>query len=294
MAVRDAWRLHPVIKSRPMWTYPTIDPVAIAMGPLRVHWYGLMYLVGFLAGWWLGRRRAGRPGSGWTYQDMDDFLFYLVLGVILGGRIGYVLFYAFPQLLRDPWLLFRIWEGGMSFHGGLLGVLLAVAWFARRQGKRFFEVTDFLAPLVPIGLGAGRIGNFINGELWGSVTSVAWGIHLPCARFADKCGTLPGGSAWSPPLHPSQLYEAGLEGAALFLILWAFSARPRPARAVSGLFLVAYGVFRIAVEFVRTPDAQIGYLAFGWVTLGQLLSLPMVLAGLALLYLAYRPLARGA
>jgi phosphatidylglycerol:prolipoprotein diacylglycerol transferase len=271
-----------------MLTYPEIDPVALSLGPLKVHWYGLMYLLGFAAFWLLGRYRASRPGSGWDARMVDDVLFYGVIGVIVGGRLGYMFFYGQGQLLADPLSLLRVWEGGMAFHGGLIGVLVAMWVFARRNGRRFFEVTDFIAPLVPIGLFTGRIGNFINGELWGHTTQVPWGMRLPCGRFPEQCAGLAGAGEWSPPLHPSQLYEAGLEGIALFLIVWTFSSRPRPMMAVSGLFLLGYGVFRFLVELVRMPDAHIGYLAFDWLTMGQLLSLPMVLAGVLLLALAHR------
>jgi phosphatidylglycerol:prolipoprotein diacylglycerol transferase len=271
-----------------MLTYPNIDPIALQLGPLKIHWYGLMYLLGFGAFWWLGRSRARRPGSGWDPRQVDDLLFYGVLGVVLGGRLGYVLFYDLPGLLADPLVLVRVWQGGMSFHGGLLGVLIAMGLYARRYGRQFFAVTDFLAPMVPIGLGAGRIGNFINGELWGAPTDLPWGMRVPCARVPDLCERLGVVGAYSPPVHPSQLYEASLEGLALFLILWTFSSRPRPTMAVSGLFLVCYALFRILAELVRMPDVQLGYLAFGWLTMGQLLSLPMVLAGLVLLALAYR------
>jgi len=273
-----------------MLTYPTIDPVLWSIGPLKIHWYGLMYLVGFLAGWWLGRLRAARPGSGWSLQQVDDLVFYAVLGVVIGGRLGYVFFYGFDHLLRDPWSILRVWEGGMSFHGGLLGVLGAMWLLGRKQRRGFFEITDFIAPLVPIGLGAGRLGNFINAELWGAPTQLPWGMRVPCAEAPDLCsrlGVAPGG-LYSPAVHPNQLYEALLEGLVLFLILWFFSARPRPRRAVSGLFLLCYGSFRFAIEFVRMPDIQLGYLAFGWVTMGQLLSLPMILFGILLLVLAYR------
>jgi phosphatidylglycerol:prolipoprotein diacylglycerol transferase len=269
-----------------MLSYPDIDPVAFALGPVHVHWYGIMYLVGFAAFWALGRYRAARPGSGWTPQMVDDALFYGVIGVIAGGRLGYMLFYGFDQILANPLNLIRVWEGGMSFHGGLVGVLIAMWLFGRRRDLGFFQVTDFIAPLVPVGLLAGRVGNFINGELWGRATHAPWGVRLPCERFPAQC---PEATAqWSPALHPSQLYEAALEGAALFLILWLFSARPRPTMAVSGLFLLGYGAFRFLVELVRVPDAHLGYLAFGWLTMGQLLSLPMVLAGALLLALAYR------
>jgi len=272
-----------------MLTYPDIDPVALALGPLRIHWYGLMYLVAFASFWALGRYRAARPGSGWDARMVDDVLFYGVIGTVLGGRLGYMLFYGGDQLAADPLSLLRIWEGGMAFHGGLIGVLIALWVFGRRHRMPFFRVTDFVAPLVPLGLFAGRIGNFINGELWGKLTDAPWGMRLPCARFPQECASLPADAVWSLPLHPSQLYQAALEGLALFVILWLFSSRPRPTMAISGAFLLGYGVFRSAVELVRRPDAHIGYLAFDWVTLGQVLSLPLVIAGAALLYLAYRP-----
>jgi phosphatidylglycerol:prolipoprotein diacylglycerol transferase len=270
-----------------MLTYPDIDPIAFSIGPLDVHWYGLTYMVGFIGGWWLGRKRAAAAGSDWTAHEVDELVFYMALGVVLGGRIGYILFYSFGAFLDDPLILFRIKEGGMSFHGGLLGVMLALWFFGRRFKRRFFACTDFLAPLVPIGLGAGRIGNFINGELWGKPGDVPWAMQLSCSDFPRACRDLPMDSLYSPALHPSQLYEAGLEGAVLFFILWFYSAKPRPLMAVSGLFLLCYGLFRFAVEFVRVPDAHIDYLAFGWVTMGQVLTLPMLLGGLVLLTLAY-------
>ncbi|MBN2886046.1 MAG: prolipoprotein diacylglyceryl transferase [Chromatiaceae bacterium] len=272
-----------------MLTYPDIDPIALSLGPLRVHWYGLMYLIGFAAAWGLGRWRAARPGSGWSAEQVDDLVFYGIVGVIAGGRLGYMFFYGFDQILANPLNLFKVWEGGMSFHGGLLGVIIAMALIARRFGMRFFQVADFAAPLVPLGLLAGRIGNFINGELWGQRTTLPWGVSLPCASFPHQCADLPAGALWSPAVHASQLYEAALEGLALFVILWLFSRRPRPVMAVSGLFLLGYGVFRFLVELVRLPDAHIGYLAFGWLTMGQLLTLPMILGGALMLALAYRP-----
>ncbi|GAB0148525.1 prolipoprotein diacylglyceryl transferase [Marichromatium sp. PS1] len=271
-----------------MLTYPDIDPVALALGPLQIHWYGLMYLLGFAAAWGLGRWRAARPGSGWSGVMVDDLIFYGVIGVILGGRLGYMLFYGLDQVAADPLALLRVWEGGMSFHGGLLGVLIATALFARRQGLTFFQATDFLAPLVPLGLLAGRIGNFINGELWGHRTNLPWGVQLPCEQFPRQCLDQPATTLLSPAVHASQLYEALLEGLVLFVVLWLFSSRPRPTMAVSGLFLVGYGAARFSVEFVRLPDAHLGYLAFGWLTMGQLLTLPMILAGALLLALAYR------
>ncbi|MCW8944455.1 MAG: prolipoprotein diacylglyceryl transferase, partial [Sedimenticola sp.] len=234
-----------------MLTYPTIDPVLLSIGPVSIHWYGAMYLVGFVGGWWLGRLRAARPDSGWTAQQVDDLLFYITLGVVLGGRIGYALFYGFAGLVEDPLSLLRIWQGGMSFHGGLIGVLIAMWLFGRRHKKSFFHSTDFIAPLIPIGLGAGRIGNFINGELWGGPGSVPWAMQVSCERFVALCQDklqLPAGTLMTPPLHPNQLYEALLEGVVMFLILWLFSSKPRPVMAVSGLFLICYGVFRFAVE----------------------------------------------
>lgn len=259
-----------------MLTYPQIDPVALELGSLKIHWYGVMYLIAFLAGWALGTWRCKDAFRGWQRRHMDDVLFYVALGIIIGGRLGYVAFYAPGQFLSDPSMLFKVWQGGMSFHGGLLGTMFAMWWFARRRGWAFFKVADFIAPLVPIGLGAGRVGNFINGNLWGKPTDGPWGMVFPSEAAGDVAR------------HPSQLYEAFLEGAVLFIILWWFSRRPRPMMSVSGLFLLGYGVFRFAVEFVRVPDAHIGYLAFDWFTMGHLLTLPMVLGGLALLWLAYR------
>lgn len=259
-----------------MLIHPDFDPVAFRLGPIQVHWYGLMYLCGFITGWGLGRYRAARPGSGWTSQQVDDLLFYIALGVILGGRIGYILFYNFGVFLHDPLVMFRIWQGGMSFHGGLLGVLLAMGLYAHKLNRGFFEVTDFIAPLIPPGLFFGRIGNFINGELWGRVTDVPWAMvfHSPGA------GNL--------PRHPSQIYEAALEGIALFIILWLYSSKPRPTMAVSGLFLLCYGIFRFFIEFFRQPDLHIGFIAFDWLTMGQLLSLPMILLGAVFMAWAYR------
>jgi len=259
-----------------MLEYPAIDPVAISLGPLQIRWYGLSYVAGTLIGWWLLRMRSARHG--WTYEQVADLVFYAVLGAIIGGRLGSALFYNLPYYLDHPLATFKIWQGGMSFHGGLLGVLVAVWLFARFQRRPFFAVTDFLAPVVPVGLFCGRIGNFINGELWGRPTDLPWAMVFP-----DP-------AAGGIPRHPSQLYEAALEGALLFIILWWFSARPRPIMAVSGLFLTGYGLFRFLVEFVRVPDPQLGYLAFGWVTMGQVLSLPMFIFGVLLLYLSYTKL----
>jgi phosphatidylglycerol:prolipoprotein diacylglycerol transferase len=253
-----------------MIAYPDIDPVAFAIGPIKVHWYGLMYVVGFIAGWWLARRRAAMPGSTWKPADVDDLIFFAAIGVIAGGRLGWILFYGFDTLRADPLAIFRVWQGGMSFHGGLIGVMAAVALFARRRGRRVADVFDFTAPLPAVGLCAGRIGNFINGELWGKPTGLPWGMEV-------------GGQV----LHPSQLYEAALEGVVLFMILWWFTAKPRPRLAPTGLFFTLYAIFRISVEFVRVPDADFGYIAFGWLTMGQLLSLPVLAAGVAMLAVAY-------
>jgi len=251
--------------------YPHFNPVIISFGPLAVRWYGLMYLLGFAAGWLLARRRAARPGSTWTPTDVDDLIFFAALGVIAGGRLGWVLFYGLEEVLAEPARIVRVWEGGMSFHGGLIGVLIAVAMFAKRRGRRIADVFDFTAPLPALGLFFGRIGNFINGELWGKPTDVPWAFVVN-----------------GVPLHPSQLYEALLEGLVLFAIIWSFTHKPRPRLAPSGLFLICYGTFRFLVEFVRVPDENRGYLLFGWVTEGQLLSFPMVLVGLYLIVLAYR------
>jgi phosphatidylglycerol:prolipoprotein diacylglycerol transferase len=250
-----------------MLIHPQFDPVAVALGPLAVRWYGLMYLAGFVAFLWLGRRRAAsQPWHRMTARDLDDLLFYGVLGVIAGGRLGQVLFYEPGYYLAHPLEILAVWKGGMSFHGGFLGVLAAMLLFARKRGRTFFEVTDFIAPLVPLGLGAGRIGNFINGELWGRVASpeLPWAMVFPQVDMT--------------PRHPSQLYQAGLEGLALFALLWWFSARQRAVGQVSGIFLAGYGTFRFLAEFFREPDAGI----FGQshlVSMGQWLSLPMIVVG---------------
>lgn len=252
-----------------MFTVPDIDPVAIAIGPLAIRWYGLMYLLGFVGGALLGVYRARKPSSDWTPSLVWDLLYYIALGVVIGGRIGYTLFYQFEYYAGRPWEVLYVWTGGMSFHGGVIGVLVAMALFARRHGKSFLEVGDFAVPLMPPGLFFGRIGNFINQELWGRVTDVPWGVVFPAA------GNL--------PRHPSQLYEAFLEGIVLFVVLWVFSSRPRKAGAVGGLFLVGYALSRFVVEFFREPDAHLGAVAFDWMTMGQLLSLPMFVFGLWLL-----------
>lgn len=250
-----------------MLQYPQIDPVLVALGPLKIHWYGLMYLIGFAGAWWLAKQRAHRLG--WSRDDVSDLIFYGAVGVVLGGRFGYVFFYNFDRFLADPLWLLRVWEGGMSFHGGLLGVIVAMIVFARRMEANLLTVTDFVAPMVPIGLGAGRVGNFIGGELWGRPTDMPWGMVFP---HVDNLAR-----------HPSQLYQFALEGVALFVILNLLD-RTRPARGViSGAFLACYGIFRFMMEFVRQPDAHLGFVAFDWLTMGQLLSLPMILGGLALI-----------
>lgn len=256
-------------------SYP-IDPVALQLGPVQIQWYGLMYLFAFLVAWGLLRFRAVRrpwSGQGWKGEQVNDLLTWGMLGVILGGRLGYMLFYNAETLLSDPLEVIRIWNGGMSFHGGLVGVLLAVFFWSRRQGHTFLEVLDFVAPAVPPGLMFGRFGNFINSELWGRVTDMPWGMVFP---FAGPY-----------PRHPSQLYEAFLEGPLLFVILWIFSAgggeQGRKRGRTAGLFALLYGLFRFAVEFVREPDAHLGFLAFGWLTMGQVLCLPLLVVGLWLL-----------
>lgn len=259
-----------------MLPYPDIDPVAITIGPLAIHWYGMMYLIGFVSAWFLAIKRAkNRPDLHWTNQQIADLVFYCALGVILGARLGYVLFYGLDQALDNPLWIFKVWEGGMSFHGGFLGVLIAFWYSSKRFNKNFFNIADFIAPLVPIGLGAGRIGNFIGGELWGRATDLPWGMIFPKANDGIA-------------RHPSQLYEAFFEGLVLFTILWWFSARPRPRMAVSGVFALGYGFFRFAVEFVREPDGDLGFILFNWLTMGQLLSLPMIIIGILLLIAAYK------
>ncbi len=259
--------------SQNYFVFPQVDPVIFSIGPLGVRWYGLMYLLGFAFALWMANRRADKPGSGWTREQVSDLLFAGFLGVVIGGRVGYVLFYGFDFWLQDPLYIFKVWTGGMSFHGGLLGVITAMLWYARKNQRRFFTVADLISPLVPFGLGAGRIGNFINGELWGRTTNVPWGIVFPHG------GPL--------PRHPSQLYEFALEGVILLLILNWFIRKPRPAGAVSGLFLFGYGSFRFIIEYFREPDAQLGLFA-DFISMGQILSLPMVIAGAVIMLWAYK------
>ncbi|MET0581567.1 MAG: prolipoprotein diacylglyceryl transferase [Pseudoxanthomonas sp.] len=275
-----------------------IDPIALSLGPLKIHWYGLMYLLAFASAWWLGRQRirAGRlPGV--DLNALSDLAFYGMLGVVLGGRIGYILFYSFGAFLDNPLMIFKVWEGGMSFHGGLLGVMAAALWWTRKQKLHFFDTMDFVAPLVPAGLGFGRIGNFIGAELWGKYTQAGWGVIFPSSdpnvlqlglNAAQLQAQYAAGALDKFARHPSQLYQAFLEGLVMFCVLWWFSRKPRPRYAVSGMFALLYGVFRFLVEFVRVPDEGIGYLAFGWLTMGQLLSLPLVALGLFLFWLSRR------
>jgi len=250
-----------------MLVHPQIDPIAFAVGPLAVRWYGLMYLFGFGAGWWLGTHRIRKGVAPVTRAQFDDLLFLAVLGVILGGRLGYVLFYKPAHYLAHPLEILYVWQGGMSFHGGLLGVMLAMVIAARKHRVDYLRLMDFVAPLVPLGIAAGRMGNFINGELWGRVTDVPWGMVFRGAGDA--------------PRHPSQLYQFAGEGLALFFLLWWFSSKPRPRGQVSALFLIGYGTLRFLAEFAREPDSFLGYLTFG-MTMGQWLCLPMVLGGIAL------------
>ncbi len=248
-----------------MLIHPNIDPIAFSIGPLAVRWYGLMYLAGFAAGWWLGLRRISKGMAPVNRQQFDDLLFLAVLGVILGGRLGYVLFYKPAHYLSHPLEIFAIWQGGMSFHGGLLGVMLAMWLAARRHNVDYLRLMDFVAPLTPLGIAAGRLGNFINGELWGRTTDLPWGMVFRGAGDA--------------PRHPSQLYQFALEGLALFALLWWFSSKPRPRGQVCALFLLGYGVLRFAAEFGREPDAYLGYLALG-LTMGQWLCIPLIVGGL--------------
>ena len=255
-----------------MWHYPSIDPVAISIGPVNIYWYAVSYLVGIGLVWWTLKYRVRTYGLRWTDEDLSDLISYAIIGVLLGGRIGYVLFYGYEMLRLDPLAVLRIWEGGMSFHGGFIGVLVGVGVFARGKGVTFFELADFIAPSIPLGLGSGRIGNFINAELPGRMTEVPWAILYPDEIIGR---------------HPSSLYQALLEGPVLFVFLWVFAMKPRPAMAVSGMFLLGYGSLRIFSEFFREPDSHIGFVVFDWVTTGQLLSVPMIVIGLGLVAYGY-------
>ena len=251
-----------------MFIHPQFDPIALHLGSFGIHWYGLMYLIGFLAFLGLGKWQIKyRTWHNWTLEMLDDALFFGALGVILGGRLGYVLFYQPSYFAQHPFEIFAVWQGGMSFHGGFLGVLVAMLIFARKYQIKWLAIMDFVAPLVPIGLGAGRMGNFINAELWGRVTNAEYGMVFPLVDTQLR--------------HPSQLYEFALEGVVLFLMLWIYSAKPRATGAISALFLMGYGSFRFLVEFTREPDDYLGLLSAG-LSMGQWLSLPMIILGVVM------------
>lgn len=272
-----------------MLIHPNFDPVLLHLGPLAIHWYAISYIVGFCLFIWLGNRRIKAGNTVFTRQMLDDFITWGVLGVILGGRLGYVLFYQPAFYLTHPLEIIKIWQGGMSFHGGFIGVLVAMWFFARQHHVRFWQVADFVAPLVPLGLACGRIGNFINGELWGRVTDAAafWAMGFPSAQQEDLAVVMHNPQQWLPiwsqyhmlPRHPSQLYQFALEGLLLFIVLWCFSKKPRPVGQVSMLFLLGYGLCRFIAEFAREPDAFLGFLALH-LSMGQWLSLPMIIIGL--------------
>ncbi len=288
-----------------MLIHPNFDPVAIHFGPLAIRWYGLMYLVGFMLAVVIARLRLRLPhvsAQGWSVKDIDDILFYGVLGTILGGRLGYVLFYKADYYFAHPLDIFKVWEGGMSFHGGFLGVTLAMMLFARQRNRTWLQVTDFVAPMVPTGLAAGRLGNFINGELWGRVTSpdAPWAMLFQNSSNDDALWLVQHpqlaakwhlGEVFAQyhmlPRHPSELYEIALEGIALFLVLWFFTRKPRPVGAASAVFLIGYGLARFTIEFAREPDDFLGLLALG-LSMGQWLSLPMIVAGIIVLVWSYR------
>jgi phosphatidylglycerol:prolipoprotein diacylglycerol transferase len=258
-----------------MIAYPEIDPIAVSIGPINIAWYGLTYVAGLAFAWWLGRKRSRSPGAAVAEDQIDDLIFYAALGIILGGRLGYIIFYGWSGLVADPLRLFRVWEGGMAFHGGFIGVVVAMLLFCRRHKLSIPAVMDFIAPLAPIGLALGRLGNFINQELWGRPTDVPWAMVFP----KDPLGLA---------RHPSQLYQFALEGVLLFLMVYWFTRQPRPTWSAAGLFLFGYGLLRSFSEFFRQPDAHIGFEAFGWLTRGQLLSIPMLVGGLLLMIWAYR------
>ncbi len=288
-----------------MLIHPQFDPIALQLGPLAVRWYGLMYLLAFMAAIGLGRWRLRLPqvaAQGWSAKALDDLMFYAVLGTIVGGRLGYVLFYKASFYLAHPLDIFKVWEGGMSFHGGFIGVSFALFLFARQSQRRWLEVTDFMAPLVPAGLAAGRFGNFINGELWGRVSApdAPWAMLFPQAAHADRIWLLSHPQQavadglqvifdhyQALPRHPSQLYEVALEGLALFVMVWLFARKTRPVGAISAVFLIGYGCARFLVEFMREPDDFLGLLTLGW-SLGQWLSVPMIVVGIGVLAYVYR------
>ncbi|MBU0744439.1 MAG: prolipoprotein diacylglyceryl transferase [Gammaproteobacteria bacterium] len=253
-----------------MLSYPQIDLIAIQIGPIKVYWYGITYLIGFGLAWILAKIRANKLNYQWESEVISDFIFYCALGGIIGGRLGYVLLYQPLEILNDPLFVFKIWLGGMSFHGGLIGLICGLFLFAKKMKISFLEMLDFASPLAPLGIALGRIGNFINSELWGRVTTTPWGMIFP------NGGPL--------PRHPSQLYESFAEGVLLFTIIWIYSSKPRPRGTTCGLFLLGYGVFRFICEFFREPDVFIGFIALNWLTMGQLLSLPMIAIGIYMLW----------
>lgn len=257
-----------------MLKYPDINPIAIDFGIIKIRWYGIAYVVGILLAWWMLHRRSKTIYRIWDKEEVADLIFYTTLGIILGGRLGSVLFYNLPYYFHHPLQIIMINRGGMSFHGGLIGVCIALWVYGKKHNRNFFTITDFVAPAAPIGLFFGRLANFVNGELWGRPTDLPWGMVFPRAD--------------NQPRHPSQLYEAFLEGIVLFIIMWAYSRKPKPVMAVSGLFLACYGLFRGSVEWVRQPDIQLGFLYGGWLTMGMLLSFPMFVIGIVLLVMAYR------
>jgi phosphatidylglycerol:prolipoprotein diacylglycerol transferase len=271
-----------------------IDPIVFSIGPFSVHWYGVMYLCGLAAAWWLGLRRVRAGRFDISEQQFSDLIFEAMLGVILGGRIGYMLVYGRAELAADPLSLLRVWEGGMSFHGGLVGVMAALAFWSWRHQRHAFDTIDFIAPLVPAGLGFGRLGNWIGGELWGRHTDAPWGVIFPKAiehlglGIDEIKAQAAAGLLAHETRHPSQLYQAFLEGVLLFAVLWWFTSSSRPRYAASGVFALVYGLGRFVVEFAREPDAHMGYIAFGWMTTGQALSLPLIALGVGFLFLAYR------
>jgi phosphatidylglycerol---prolipoprotein diacylglyceryl transferase len=270
-----------------------LDPIALQLGPVALHWYGISYLCAFGAFYWLARVRS-RTYPEWDKEAISDILFYGALGVILGGRIGYALIYGWAEFSANPLSIFKIWTGGMSFHGGLIGVIIAMVVFARRKGRHPFDLLDFVAPCIPIGLGFGRIGNFINGELWGRLTDSPWGMIFP--QSLGALGLSPealkadylSGALNSYARHPSPLYQAFAEGVVMFVLLWLLTRRRTARFFASGLFVLLYGVLRFITEYFREPDPQMGYLAFGWLTTGQLLSVPLVVLGVFLLILSTR------
>lgn len=257
-----------------MLVFPYIDPVAFSLGPLQVRWYGLMYLLGFFLAWLFAKWRTKRYDLPWSAEQISDLIFYGALGVIIGGRLGYMLFYNLSGLIAEPWSILMVWQGGMSFHGGLLGVIVAIILFSYRFKKPIWAVADFVAPIVPLGLAVGRIGNFLNGELWGRPTYSKWGMVFP---HVDKLAR-----------HPSQLYEFALEGVLLFVIISLYASKPRPNGSVSAIFLMCYGLFRFVVEFFREPDAHLGLYLNGTLSMGQLLSIPMFIFGLLLWWMNKR------